>query len=163
MTIGTFSKALGSYGAFACCSQAVAEFLVNRARTLIFSTALPPASAAAALGAVRLLREQPELVRRLRTNTQVMRDALARHGLQPGAASRSELGPQTPILPLIVGEPDQAVRRSLAALSGGVFVQAIRPPTVPEGTSRLRITVSAAHEASDLLTAAAVLAATAEM
>jgi glycine C-acetyltransferase/8-amino-7-oxononanoate synthase len=163
VTIGTLSKALGSYGAFACCSRPAAEFLVNRARTLIFSTALPPASVAAGLAALRLVREQPELVGQLRSNAQIMRRALVSSGLLEGEAPANEPTPASgvPIFPLIVGDPDQAVQRSQAALSGGVFVQAIRPPTVPDGTSRLRVTVSAAHEEADLLRAATVLASVA--
>ena len=157
VTIGTLSKALGSYGAFACCSRPAAEFLINRARTLIFSTAPPPGSVAAGLAALRLVREQPELVDRLRSNVQIMRKALVSGGPQVGDGTASGV----PIFPLIVGDPDQAVQRSRAALSRGVFVQAIRPPTVPDGTSRLRVTVSAAHEEADLLRAAAVLTATA--
>ncbi len=164
-TIGTLSKALGSYGAFVCCSRSDAEFLINRARTLIFSTGLPPASTAAGLAALRLVREEPELVRRLRSNAQIMRAALVSGGLLDGAKPTSvadgKAAPGVPIFPLIVGDPDQAVRRSQAALSAGVFAQAIRPPTVPDGTSRLRVTVSAAHEEADLLRAAAVLASTA--
>lgn len=157
VVIGTLSKALGSYGAFACCRRPVAEFLINRARTLIFSTALPPPSVAAGLAAVRLLREQPELVDRVKRNARLMRVALLARGLTPSPQAH----PEIPILPLVVGAPAETVRRSQAALSAGVFVQAIRPPTVPEGTSRLRITVSAAHAADDLLRAAAALAATA--
>ena len=157
VTIGTLSKALGSYGAFACCSRKMAEFLINRARTLIFSTALPPASVAAGLAALRLIRGQPELVERLRRNAEVMREALTSAGLLGERAP----APGVPIFPLIAGDPDQAVRHSQDALSRGVFAQAIRPPTVPQGTSRLRVTVSAAHEARDLRDAAAVLASTA--
>ncbi|HET9719949.1 MAG TPA: 8-amino-7-oxononanoate synthase [Solirubrobacteraceae bacterium] len=157
VVIGTLSKALGSYGAFACCRRPVADYLINRARTLIFSTALPPASVAAGLAAVRLVREAPELVARVRQNARVMRGALLAQGLvvRPGAH------PDVPVLPIVVGAPAEAVRQSQAALKAGVFVQAIRPPTVPEGTSRLRVTVSAAHAADDLLRAAAVLAAAA--
>jgi 8-amino-7-oxononanoate synthase len=162
VTIGTLSKALGSYGAFACCSQPVAEFLTNRARTLIFSTGLPPASVAAGRAALQLLREDPALVERLHGNARLMRDALISHRLLPDAPlAQDGLAAGVPIFPVIVGDPDQAVRRSQAALSSGVFVQAIRPPTVPDGTSRLRVTVSAAHEGADLLKAAAVLSAAA--
>jgi glycine C-acetyltransferase/8-amino-7-oxononanoate synthase len=155
VTIGTLSKALGSYGAFACCRRSVAEWLVNRARTLIFSTGLPPASAAAGLRALRLLREQPELVERLHGNARLMRRELSERGWGEVSAD-SEI----PIIPLVVGEPAEAVRRSGAALAGGVFVQAIRPPTVPEGTSRLRLTVTARHDEATLRWAAGVLAAT---
>jgi glycine C-acetyltransferase/8-amino-7-oxononanoate synthase len=151
VVIGTLSKALGSYGAFACCSRPQAELLINRARTLIFSTALPPPSAAAALAALDTLREQPELVDRLRRNARLIRRELA-------AAGFSVAETEIPIVPLIVGEAQAALDLSEAALSDGVFVQAIRPPTVPEGTSRLRLTVAATHTEQQLRTAAATLA-----
>lgn len=154
VVIGTLSKALGSYGAFACCSQAIGELLVNQARTLIFSTALPPPSAAAALAALRLLRQEPGLVERLHANARLMRDGLGGAGLAVG-------GGEMPVVPLIAGEPAAAIQWSQAALSRGVFVQAIRPPTVPEGTSRLRLTVTAGHSEAELREAAGVLAATA--
>lgn len=152
VTIGTLSKALGSYGAFVCCDRSTAELLINRARTLIFSTALPPGSAGAGLCALRLLRDQPELVERLHANARLMRTELDRRGLAAAGA------PEMPILPLIVGDPAAALRRTEAALERGVFVQAIRPPTVPEGTSRLRLTVTAAHAKDDLRQAAEVIA-----
>lgn len=152
VTIGTLSKALGSYGAFACCAQATAELLVNRARTLIFSTALPPSSAGAGLCALRLLRDRPEMVDRVRANARLMRSELRERNVEV------EGEPEMPILPVIVGDAAEAVRRTEAGLAGGVFVQAIRPPTVPEGTSRLRVTVSAAHAEADLRFAASVLA-----
>ncbi len=156
VTIGTLSKALGSYGAFACCRSAMAELLVNRARTLIFSTALPPPSVAAGLCALGLLRDQPSLVGRLHENTRLMRSELVARG----AAGHVAPGDRPiPIVPLPVGDPVEAVRRSEAALRDGIYVQAIRPPTVPDGTSRLRLTVSAAHEPDDLRRAAEVLAA----
>jgi glycine C-acetyltransferase/8-amino-7-oxononanoate synthase len=152
VVIGTLSKALGSYGAFALCSQAVGELLVNQARTLIFSTALPPPSAAAALAALGVLREQPQLVERLHANARLMRGELAAGGLTVD-------GGDMPIVPLITGDPGAAMEWSQAALSRGVFVQAIRPPTVPEGTSRLRLAVTAGHSETELREAAAVLTA----
>jgi glycine C-acetyltransferase/8-amino-7-oxononanoate synthase len=180
VTLGTLSKALGSYGAFACCGQTTAQLLVNRARSLIFSTGLPPASVAAGLASLRLLRERPAMVDRLQDNARAMRRYLAErsvtgttplNGRAPERALAVEpqgrevaLGPDAsgvPIIPLIVGDPGEAVRRSEEALAGGVFVQAIRPPTVPQGTSRLRLTVSATHQEADLRRAADVLAATA--
>jgi glycine C-acetyltransferase/8-amino-7-oxononanoate synthase len=152
VTIGTLSKALGSYGAFACCRRATAELLVNRARTLIFSTGLPPSSAGAGLCALRLLAGQPEMVDRLHANARLMRSELSGRGIEVGG------GTGVPILPVIVGDAEEAVRRSEAALARGVFVQAIRPPTVPPGTSRLRVTVSAVHAEADLRQAVSVLA-----
>lgn len=154
VTVGTLSKALGSYGAFACCRRPMAELLINRARTLIFSTALPPPSAGAGLAALRILRERPELVERLHGNSRVMRGALADHGVSIDARS------PIPIIPLVLGGPEAALEATRRALDDGVFVQAIRPPTVPEGTSRLRLTVSAAHDEADLRAAADLLAAT---
>lgn len=155
VTIGTLSKALGSYGAFACCGRTTAKLLVNRARSLIFSTGLPPASVAAGLTSMRLLREQPDMVDRLQDNARAMRRYLAERSVTEPAESG------VPIIPLIVGDPEETVRRSEEALNSGVFVQAIRPPTVPQGTSRLRLTVSATHREADLRRAADVLAATA--
>ena len=152
VVVGTLGKALGSYGAFVCCDRSMAEFLVNRARTLIFSTGLPPPCVAAALGALRIIRDQPEMIERLRRNAGLLRRELAGHGFAVPAG-------EIPIVPLIVGDPRHAVELCEAALRQGVFAQAIRPPTVPEGTSRLRVTTMAAHAEEDLRSAAATLAA----
>ena len=152
VVVGTFSKALGSYGAFACCAGDLADYLVNRARTLIFSTAPPPPSVAASLAALQILSEEPQLVERLRENARLLRRELALPDASDAAA-------QTPIIPLIVGDAVEAMAMCEAALAAGVFVQAIRPPTVPPGTSRLRAAVSAAHTADELREAAHVLAA----
>jgi 8-amino-7-oxononanoate synthase len=152
LIVGTLGKALGSYGAYVCCDQQMAKYLVNTARTLIFSTALPPPAVAAALAALELLREQPRRVEKLRRNGAVLRQSLDESGLPvPGG--------DTPIVPLIVGDAADAVRASERSLERGVFAQAIRPPTVPAGTSRLRLAVMASHTKSELRDAAAVLAA----
>ena len=150
--IGTLSKALGSYGAFACCAPTIADFLINRARTLIYSTALPPPSVAAALRAIGLLRDDPRVVERLRQNARVLRGELAASGfdLRPDAM---------PIVPLVLGDPGTALAASEEALRQGVFVQAMRPPTVPSGTSRLRAVATAAHSESELRSAGRALAA----
>jgi 8-amino-7-oxononanoate synthase len=151
VVIGTLSKALGSYGAFVCCSRDLARLLVNRVRTLIFSTGLPPASLAAASAALALLRSTPELVGNLRRNSQLLRAQLAARGfpVSPG---------EIPIVPLVVGDPHETLAVCEAALRKGVFAQAIRPPTVPDGTSRLRLVAMATHTDDDLHRAAAVLA-----
>jgi 8-amino-7-oxononanoate synthase len=152
LIVGTLGKALGSYGAYVCCDQQMAKYLVNTARTLIFSTALPPPAVAAAIAALELLREQPRRVEKLRRNGAVLRQSLDESGLPvPGG--------DTPIVPLIVGDAADAVRASERSLERGVFAQAIRPPTVPAGTSRLRLAVMASHTKSELREAAAVLAA----
>ena len=127
------------------------RYLVNSARPLIFSTGLPPAAAAAAMAALELLQEQPRRVERLADNAGALRDELAREGFDVS-------GSETQIVPLIVGEADLAMRICEAALEQGVFAQAIRPPTVPEGTSRLRLAVMASHTRSELRDAARVLA-----
>jgi 8-amino-7-oxononanoate synthase/dethiobiotin synthase len=150
VVVGTLSKALGSYGAFACCRRPTAEYLINRARTLTFSTGLPPAAAAAALAALQILREEPTLIERLRTNGRLMRRELTAAGL---AAPDGD----TPIVPLIVGDAHKALEVCHRALKHGVFAQAIRPPTVPEGTSRLRLTVAATHTEEQLRMSARAL------
>jgi 8-amino-7-oxononanoate synthase len=128
--VGTLGKALGSYGAFAACDESMARYLTNAARTFIFSTALPPPVVAAALAALDLVASEPRLVQRLATNAETLRDALAAEGLEAGDSA-------TQIVPLVIGDAAQAVAVSEAALERGVFAQAIRPPTVPEHTSRL--------------------------
>jgi 8-amino-7-oxononanoate synthase len=143
VVIGTLGKVLGSYGAFACCSAEIADVLVNRARTMIFSTALPPPSIGAALRALELMDR--ERVARLHANARVLRSALG--------ADVSGM----PIVPLVLGAPGDAVAASEEALRQGVFAQAIRPPTVPEGTSRLRLVATAAHDPEDLRRAGSLL------
>jgi 7-keto-8-aminopelargonate synthetase-like enzyme len=151
--VGTLGKALGSYGAYVLCGETMANYLVNSARTLIFSTALSPPSVAAALAALELLCEQPRRVEKLQRNGRVLREALSEAGVPVEEGD-------TPIVPLIVGEPQTAVAASDRALERGIFAPAIRPPTVPPGTSRLRLAVMASHTKSELREAAAVLAAT---
>jgi glycine C-acetyltransferase/8-amino-7-oxononanoate synthase len=150
--VGTLGKSLGSYGAYVCCERSLAKYLINTARTLIFSTALPPPAVAAAMAALGLLREQPRRVEKLQRNGHVLREALVSHGLPVGQT-------ETQIVPLIVGDAAATVRASERALERGVFAQAIRPPTVPEDTSRLRLAVMASHTRSELREAAGTLAA----
>lgn len=151
VVIGTLSKALGSYGAFVCCSSQVGELLVNRARTLIYSTGLPPASIQAARAALEIVRTEPERVERLRRNACVLREELADGGWSVAQGTM-------PIVPLVLGEPQRATWLCETALRQGVFAQAIRPPTVPEGTSRLRLVAMATHTEQDLRRAARTLA-----
>jgi glycine C-acetyltransferase/8-amino-7-oxononanoate synthase len=129
----------------------MAKYLVNTARTLIFSTALPPPAVAAAMAALDLLREQPRRVDKLQRNARALREALAAEGL-PATSS------DTQIVPLVVGRAEDAVSASERALELGVFAQAIRPPTVPGGSSRLRLAVMASHTRPELREAAGVLA-----
>jgi 8-amino-7-oxononanoate synthase len=148
--VGTLGKALGSYGAYVACDAEMADYLVNTARSLIFSTALPPPAAAGALAALELLIEQPRRVEKLQWNADLLRSELVREGFEV-------TGSQTQIVPLIVGDAHLAMRVCEAALERGVFAQAIRPPTVPEGTSRLRLAVMASHTRTELGDAARAL------
>ena len=149
--VGTLSKSLGSYGAYVCCERHVAKYLVNTARTLIFSTAPPPPAVAAAMAALELLREEPRRVEKVQRNSAVLREALNENGLptRPGI---------TPVIPLVIGDAETAVAATERALGRGVFAQAILPPTVPGGTSRLRLTVMASHTKAELREAASTIA-----
>jgi glycine C-acetyltransferase/8-amino-7-oxononanoate synthase len=147
---GTLGKALGSYGAYVCADREITELLVNAARPFIFSTALPPTSVAAAIASLKLLGARPERIDRLRRNGDMMRRELAAYGLDAGES-------RTQIIPLVVGDAEAAMKLSERALERGIFAQAIRPPTVPEGTSRLRISVMASHRSSELRHAAKII------
>jgi 8-amino-7-oxononanoate synthase len=150
--VGTLGKALGSYGAYVCCDAAMKRYLVNTARTLIFSTGPAPPVAAAALAALEILVEQPRRVERLARNASTLRSALATEGFDVPEG-------MTPIVPLVVGDAATAMALSERALGAGVFAQAIRPPTVPDGTSRLRLAAMATHNTTELHWAARKLAA----
>ncbi len=141
--MGTLSKALGSYGAFVAGSRELIDLLVNRARSFIFTTALPPASAAAALEAVGIIEREPERRERLWSNTKFLKKELASAGFDIGAS-------ETCIIPVIIGHARECVRMAETLLDEGVFAQAIRPPSVPEGASRLRVVPTAEHEIGDL-------------
>ncbi len=153
VVVGTLGKSLGSYGAFACASAETIDFLLNSARPFIFSTAPPPAALGAAAKALELLLAEPERVERLRANAATLRAALTAEGLGSDSA--------TQILPVEVGEAEPAMRLCELALESGVFAQGIRPPTVPAGSSRLRLTVMATHEAAELTAAAKAIGAAA--
>src|SRR3954451_19720423 len=155
VVIGTLGKALGSYGAYAAGSATLVRWLVNAARSLIFSTAPPPPALAAAGAALDILEAEPQRVRRLQANAAVLRAELAIAGFGSSAST-------TQIVPLVVGDAHAAVAVSEAALAAGVFAQAIRPPTVPDGSSRLRLTVMATHEPAELRRAAGRLAQAAQ-
>jgi glycine C-acetyltransferase/8-amino-7-oxononanoate synthase len=154
VVVGTLGKALGSYGAYACADAETIDFLVNTARPFIFSTAPPPPAAGAALAALELLEAEPELVDRLQANAEVLRGALAAVGLDAGRS-------HTQVVPIQVGSAEGAMELCEAALRRGVFAQGIRPPTVPEGSCRLRCTVMATHGREELIGAAAEIGAAA--
>jgi 8-amino-7-oxononanoate synthase len=149
--MGTLSKALAAAGGYVAGSKDLISYLVNKARSYIFSTALPPALIAAAAAALDILRESSALVDRLAHNSRFFRTKLVEHGLSPG-------GGVTPIIPLIVGDNEAALNAARALREEGLIVGAIRPPTVPWGQSRLRLTVSAAHTKEELESAAEKIA-----
>jgi len=149
--VGTLGKALGAYGAFVACDRQMAEFLTNAARTFIFSTALPPPAVAAALAALEVLGESPERVQWLQRNGAVLRSELQRQGFDVG-------GSRTQIVPLVIGDAGLTMAVCEGALARGVFAQGIRPPTVPDGGSRLRLAVMASHTEHELREAAQLLA-----
>ena len=148
VVVGTLGKALGSYGAYACASAETVDFLLNTARPFVFSTALPPASAAAASAALELV--SPQRVDRLQANAARFRATLAAEGL--GAAAS-----ETQIVPVEVGTAERTMDLCERVLERGVFAQGIRPPTVPEGSSRLRFTVMSTHRAGELERAAKLI------
>lgn len=145
----TLSKGLGAQGAAVCGDPVVRRLLLQRGRALIFSTALPHPTVAAARAALAILAAEPERVDRLRAATTRLRRALA--PLEP--AGRFDI----PVVPVPAGVEDRAVALEAALLERGLLVQAVRPPTVPVGTSRLRIAVSAAHSDAQLDALAAAL------
>lgn len=143
VTVGTFSKALGSYGAYVAGSRELIDFLTNRARSLIYTTALPAAVLAANIASLEVMKEDPGLRERLKSNAAFLSQGLSGMGFRI-------LPSQTAILPLMVGESRQAIDFSSELLQEGIVAKPIRPPTVPEGTARIRLTASAAHSAYEL-------------
>ncbi len=141
--MGTLGKALGGFGAYVAGSQILREYLINRARSFIFTTALPPADMAVALEAVRLVQEEPQRRKKLHENV-----AYLVEGLNSLGFSVSNQG--TAVVPVVIGPEDKTMEMSQRLLEYGVFVAGIRPPTVPPGTSRLRVTLMATHTREDL-------------
>jgi 8-amino-7-oxononanoate synthase len=141
--MGTLSKSLAAEGGYVAGSQELIAYLINKARSFIFSTALSPAVVAAAQAALSQLKTSPQLVAALLGNAQYVRQALASAGVPVE-------GSVTPILPIMVGEAALAVRMAALLKEQGLLVTAIRPPTVAPGTSRLRLTISAAHDRKEL-------------
>lgn len=153
IVMGTLSKALGSAGAFAATDSSTRELLLNRARPFVFSTALPPAVAAASLASLRVLEREPGRVRALTQKARAFRQALERHGAQV-----PQLDP-TPIVPVALAHPERALSAAQRLRErAGIVAMAVRPPTVPPGTSRLRCTVTLDHSDEALEAAARAIA-----
>jgi glycine C-acetyltransferase len=150
---GTLGKALGgAAGGYVAASRAVCDLLAQRSRPQLFSNALPPAVACSALAALRVLQARPELLERLRANVRWLRSGLREGGYDP-------LEGEAAIVPVIVGETAKAIELSERLLEHGVFVTGFGFPVVPEGTARVRVQLSAAHEPEHLERALAAFAA----
>ena len=141
--MGTLGKAFGSSGAYVVGSRETTEYLLNTARPFIFATAPPPSTAAAALAALDVLQQEPERRARLWANRHYLFHGLQRLGFQLTATV-------SPILPILVGDALQALSFAEQLLAHGVYAPAIRPPTVPNRTSRIRVTVTSEHTTSQL-------------
>jgi len=141
--MGTFSKALASEGGFIAGKETLIDYLINRARSFIFSTAINPASCAVSLKALDIVKNEPERRESLLKKARWFREKLRELEIpvKPG---------ETPIVPLIVGDADRAVKFSSELWERGIFIPALRPPTVKQGTSRLRISLMATHSWDDL-------------
>ena len=152
LQIGTLSKALASEGGFVCGKQVYIDYLINKSRPFIFSTALSPSTIASANTALNLLKENSkEYLDNLNINTRIMRKLLVDGGL-------NVIDGETPIIPIIIGPADLANRFSNQLKEEGILVSAIRPPSVPKDMSRLRLTIMASHTKEEIeFTAKAII------
>ena len=141
--MGTLSKAAGCLGAYVCGTKILRDYLINKSRSFIYTTAMPPALAQAARVSLQIIRKESQLRRKLQENADYLRAKLQVMGFDTMLSN-------TPIIPVLVKDPMRAMAMSKRLLQQGVFVQAIRPPTVPAGLARLRITVMATHTQEDL-------------
>jgi 7-keto-8-aminopelargonate synthetase-like enzyme len=141
--MGTLSKAAGCSGAYACGSKALIDFLINKARSFIYTTAMPPSIAAAALKAVEIMETEPQRREKLLKNAERLRQGLQKAGFDT-------MNSVTPIIPVLLKDAAVAATFSQKLLERGIFVSAIRPPTVPQDTARLRVTVMATHNSDEI-------------
>ena len=140
--MGTLGKALGAAGGYISGSRALVDYLVNRARSFIFSTAPVPAAAAAATAGIRFVQSEAGRQRR---------DLLWRRAAEVGQSSGPEaVRPKSAIVPILIGDETKAVQTAAALRERGIFIPAIRYPTVPRGQARLRLTITAAHTPADI-------------
>jgi len=139
LQMGTLSKAVGVYGGYLCASRNVVDFIRTRARSFIYTTGLPPSAVAASIAALELIETDAELVEKPVAKARLFTRAL------------NLPDPESCIVPLVLGKPEKALKASLALEEKGFLVTAIRPPTVPQGTARLRFTFTAGHEDADIL------------
>ena len=143
VAMGTFGKGLGSYGAYVAASKQMVDYLVNKARSFIYATALPPAVIGATLAALHLVKTEPELRRELHEKVAFFKKQIRKNGL------KDDLGPSQ-IIPVMVGDSTKALALSEELRSHRIFVKAVRPPTVPENSARLRFSITRFHQEEDL-------------
>ena len=143
IAMGTFGKALGSYGAYVAASRVLVDFLVNKARPFIYSTALPPAVVGATLAALYLVKTEPQLRMELQTKVSFFKKQLRRNGY------KEDPGPSQ-IIPVMIGDSARALVVAEKLRAGKFYVKAVRPPTVPEGSARLRFSITRYHREEDL-------------
>lgn len=151
IVMGTLSKAIGSLGGFIAGSSELVDYLRNKARSFIYTTALPAAACAASLAALDIIESEPELREKLWENIKILTPSL-RVSPSPSMMERGIKGVriETPIIPIIIGDADKTMVVSQQLLERGIFVSGIRPPTVPKNESRLRITLTAAHTKEEI-------------
>ena len=140
--MGSLSKAIGSIGGFIAGSKRLIDFLKNKARSFIYTTALPPAACAASLAGLRLIQEDTSLIDKLWENVRYLKSQLSEF--------ISNISAESPIIPIIIGSAEDALNVSIRLYENGILIPAIRPPTVPLGTSRLRISLMATHSEDDI-------------
>ena len=143
IAMGTFGKALGSYGAYIAASRDMVEYLINRARSFIYSTALPPAVIGASSAAVDIIQTEPKLRRELHGKALLFKEILKKGGVDHPGPSQ--------IIPVLVGDSDRAVAMAARLRKEGIFATAVRPPTVPPGTARLRFSITLHLSDDDIL------------
>ena len=155
VSMGTLSKALGSYGGFVACSSHMRELFVNRARSLIYTTALPPSVIASSIAALEILQASPSLGSKLLKRAESFRKTLHAAGLDT-------LQSASQIVPIVVGDNAKTLALAERLYASGVLVVAIRPPTIPKGSARLRISITLDHSEKDLARAADLIIAAAK-
>ncbi len=141
--MGTFGKALGSFGAYVAGSKKLREFLINKARSFIFTTALPPSVIGSVIAAISILEMDNTRIKTLNKNADYFRNQLRKKGF-------NILNTETQIIPLIIGENNKAIQFSKFLMQNGIFAVPIRPPTVPSYTARIRFSITAAHSKEEL-------------
>lgn len=143
VVMGTLSKAVGSIGGFVCGDKNLINYLQNKAKPFIYTTAMPPAACAASIAGLKIIKEKPELSESLWDNINQTKKRLSERNINIGNT-------QSPIIPIIIGDTEDTNRLAKALFDNKILIPAIRPPTVPQGSSRLRVTMMASHTENDL-------------